>query len=209
MNGSIPVNLAVEDELSEQMLRTLLERCGIAYDVGAVYRKGGYGYLKSKLSGFNQAAKGMPYFMLTDLDSRTCATELIEEWFCCALRDYANYRNHNLLFFIAVREVEAWLMADREAFAAFLKIKVDLMPLHPDRIDDPKRQLIELVRKTKNRRIREDILPREGSIISTGPDYNGRLREFLLERWRLDVAEQNSPSLRRAKMKLQSFVPKF
>lgn len=209
MHGPISVNLAVEDELSEQMLRTLLEQCGSAYEVRAVYRKGGYGYLKSKLSGFNQAAKGMPYLMLTDLDLRPCATDLIEEWFSCPVRDYAKHRNHNLLFFIAVREVEAWLLADRESFAAFLKIKVDQIPSQPDQMSDPKKQLIDLARKTKNRRIREDIVPREGSLISIGPDYNGRLREFLTEKWRLDAAEKSSPSLRRAKMKLKMFAPKI
>ena len=45
MNGPIPINLVVEDELSEQMLRTLLERCGNAYEVGTVYGHGGSGYL--------------------------------------------------------------------------------------------------------------------------------------------------------------------
>lgn len=209
MNGPIPINLVVEDELSEQMLRTLLERCGNAFEVGAVYGNGGYGYLKSKLSGFNQAAKGMPYLMLTDLDSRPCATQLIEDWFCCKAEDYSKRRNHNLLFFIAVREVEAWLLADRESFAAFLKIKVDHVPLQPDQIADPKRLVVDLARKSKNRRIREDIVPRTGSVMVTGPDYNGRLREFAVQNWRMNAAESNSPSLRRAKAALKSFVPRF
>jgi hypothetical protein len=208
MHGPIPINLAVEDRLSEQMLRTLLQQCGSAYEVGAVYRKGGHSYLKSKLFGFNRAAKGMPYLMLTDLDRRPCATILIEEWFGCEMKDYATRRHHNLLFFIAVREVEAWLLADRESFADFLKIKIDQIPLQPDRVIDPKKLLVDLVRKTKNRRIREDIVPREGSVIPTGPDYNGRLAEFLLKEWRLDAAKSNSPSLHRASNILKSFIPK-
>lgn len=209
MNGPIPINLVVEDELSEQMLRTLLERCGNAYEVGTVYGNGGYGYLKSKLSSFNQAAKGMPYLMLTDLDTRPCATQLIEDWFGCKVKDYSKRRNHNLLFFIAVREVEAWLLADRESFAAFLKIKVDHIPLQPDQIADPKKLVVDLARVSKNRRIREDIVPRTGSVMATGPDYNGRLREFTVEKWQLNAAETNSPSLRRAKAALKSFVPRF
>lgn len=204
-----PINLAVEDMLSEQMLRALLKQCGRDYEVGAVYRKGGYGYLKTKLSGFNQAAKGMPYLMLTDLDYQPCATQLIEQWFSCELKDYSKRRNHNFLFFIAVREVEAWLLADRESFASFFKIKVDQIPLRSDQIADPKKELIDLVRKTKNRRLREDVVPRENSLISIGPDYNGRLTEFLLNQWRLDVAASNSPSLRRAKNALKTFLPRF
>jgi len=209
MCDSIPINLAVEDVLSEQMLRAILKQCGRDYEVGAVYRKNGCGYLKAKLSGFNNAAKGMPYLMLTDLDSRPCATDLIETWFGCDLKDYAKRRNHNLLFFIAVREVEAWLLADRESFAKFLKIRVDAIPSKLDQIADPKKQLIDLVRKSKNRRLRDDIVPRDGSLISVGPDYNGRLVEFLWNGWRLDVAESYSPSLRRANSVLKAFMPKL
>ncbi|MCX6901909.1 MAG: hypothetical protein NTW03_00195, partial [Verrucomicrobia bacterium] len=145
MPSPVPINLAVEDELSEQMLRVLLRECGRAYEIGAVYRKGGYGYLRSKLSGFNNAAKGMPYLVLTDLDQRPCPTDLIEDWFGCELSQYGKRRNHNLLFFIAVREVEAWVLADREAFARFLGIKADQIP-SPDLIADPKRLLIDLAR---------------------------------------------------------------
>ena len=209
MSNSIPINLAVEDVLSEQMLRAILKQCGRDYEVGAVYGKKGFGYLKAKLAGFNNAAKGMPYLMLTDLDSRPCATSLIETWFGCDLEDYAKRRSHNLLFFVAVREVEAWLLADRESFARFLKISVDAIPSKSDQMPDPKKQLIDLVRKSKNRRLRDDIVPRDGSIISVGPDYNGRLNEFLWSNWRLDVAERHSPSLRRANSVLKAFLPKF
>ena len=208
MCDSIPINLAVEDVLSEQMLRVILKQSGRNYEVGAVYGKKGFGYLKAKLSGFNNAAKGMPYLMLTDLDNRPCATNLIETWFGCDLKDYAKRRTHNLLFFIAVREVEAWLLADRESFAKFLKISVDAIPSKLDQIADPKQQLIDLVRKSKNRRLRDDIVPRDGSLISVGPDYNGRLIEFLRDSWRLDVAEDHSPSLRRANAVLKAFSPK-
>lgn len=209
MHSPIPINLAVEDELSEQMLRTLLEHSGRKFEVAAVYRKGGFNYLKSKLSGFNLAAQGMPYLMLTDLDARPCATDLIEDWFGCEVKEYAARCHHNFLFFIAVREVESWVLADREAFAGFLKIRLDQMPKHPDQEPDPKRLLVDLARKSRNRRIREDIVPKEGSVISTGPDYNGRLREFLIKHWRLEAAESHSPSLARTTRKLRAFEPRF
>ena len=135
------------------MLRVLLDQCGRAYEIGADYRKGGCGYLKSRLVGFNNAAKGMPYLVLTDLDRQPCPTDLIEDWFGCELSDYHKRRNPNLLLLIAVREVEAWVLADREAFAAFLGIKADQIP-SPDLTADPKRLLIDLARKAKNRRIR-------------------------------------------------------
>ncbi len=209
MGATIQVNLATEDVLSEQMLRVLLQQCGRKYDVGAVFRKNGSGYLKSKLSGFNNAAKGVPYVILTDLDHQNCVTQLISNWCGFTVKDYIKWRNPNLLFMIAVKEVEAWLLADRQSFAEFLGISITHVPLKSDEISDPKRELIRLARKTKFRRLREDLVPRDGSLVSIGPDYNGRLSEFLANKWQLKVAQTNSPSLRRANAVLHAFLPVF
>ena len=53
-------------------------------------------------------------------------------------------RTRFFLFRIAVREVEAWLIADREALAGFLKIKIMHVPYKPEELVDPKRVLLEL-----------------------------------------------------------------
>ena len=209
MCNSIPINLAVEDDLSEYFLRTLLDQCGQSYEVGAVFGKQGYGFLKNKLRGFNNAANHHPYILLTDLDRRHCATELIEDLFKCPVVDYPLRKGRNLLLFIAFREVETWLMADREAFASFLRIRVQDITGTPEQITDPKEYLIGLARKSKNRLIREDIVPLDGSLATKGPDYNGRLAEFLLSRWRMKIAMQNSPSLARAVYSLQNFRPQY
>ena len=209
MCNSISINLAVEDDLSEHFLRTLLDQCGRSYEVGAVFGKQGYGFLKNKLRGFNNAANHQPYILLTDLDRRPCATELIQDLFKCSVADYPSRKGRNLLLFIAFREVETWLMADREAFASFLRIRVQEITSTPELIPDPKEYLIGLARKSKNRLIREDIVPLDGSLATKGPDYNGRLAEFLLSRWRMQVAVQNSPSLSRAVHVLQNFCPRY
>ena len=83
MAADIPITLAVEDELSEHLLRALLAQANRNYLVGAVYGKRGNNFLKQKLSAFNNAAKDSAYFCLTDLDSLPCAPALIEEWFGC------------------------------------------------------------------------------------------------------------------------------
>ena len=103
---NIPVNLATEDELSEAVLRRLLDHADRGYAIGTAYGRRGFGYLRRTITGWNRAAQFVPFIVLTDLDRRPCPTELIEDW----LREA---RHPNLLLRVAVREVEAWLLADR------------------------------------------------------------------------------------------------
>ena len=56
----IPIDLVVEDELSESVARKLLESSSQSYALRIVYSRGGYGYIKKNIFGFNNAAKGTP-----------------------------------------------------------------------------------------------------------------------------------------------------
>src|SRR5215216_3086937 len=99
----IPVHLAVEDDLSESVLRRLLRDSNRDYSVGTVFARGGFGYLRSRVRNFNAAAvAGTPIILLTDLDNSLCPTELIQDWL--EAQPHAN-----LIFRVAVREVESWL----------------------------------------------------------------------------------------------------
>jgi len=55
--------------------------------------------------------------------------------------------------------------------------------------------------------LREDIVPAPGATSKVGPDYNGRLCEFVRNHWRAEIAAQNSPSLARALKRLREFSP--
>ena len=210
MENGILINLAVEDELGEQMLRVLLAQSGRGFQIGVVRGKQGSGYLKKNLLAFNNAAKGVAYFIFTDLDDKPCASVLIEDWFNCSVADFPKYRTQNLLFQIAVREVESWIMADREAFAAFLGIAVSKIPVQTDSIPNPKEFLLGLAKKSRKRSLRDDLVPLPGDHRNTGPDYNGRLADFLHSgSWRAKVAESHSLSLARTRKKLARFHPVF
>lgn len=200
MTNFIPINLAVEDQLSETVVREILKQSQRPFVIGNCYSCGGYGYLKKNINGFNNSAKGTPFFVLTDLDRGECPLELIEEWL--------SYSKHpNLLFRIAVREVEAWLFADREAFANFLGIRVQLIPDPVDQIDDPKRLLIHLASQSKNRELREAIVPSPRSTSQIGKGYNYTLNQFVTSYWRMEVAIQSSPSLKRTVNAIMQFNP--
>ena len=200
MGNSIPINLAFEDSLSESVLKVLLLGSGRCYEVATLYTGGGFGYLRQRVRGFNNAAKGIPFLLLADLDTAECAPVLVRQWLPAP-------PHPNLLFRIAVREVESWLVADRENLARFLGIRVELVPFGPDSIPDPKSVLIRLASKSPNRRLRDDIVPRPGSTSKQGPNYNGRLIGFVEHIWDPGVATATSASLRRTVEALASFVP--
>ncbi len=196
----IPINLAVEDELSEAVLRKILHQCGRSYSIGTCYRKGGFGYLRKLIGGLNNAAKGTPFLVLTDLDEAECPSLLIQEWLRVP-------KHSNLLFRVAVREVEAWVLADRVSFAKFLGIRVNLLPDNPDQIHNTKESLIGVVRNSRRADVREDIVPPVGSTRTQGPNYNGRLTAFIESSWNIGRACAFSPSLRRTLEVLSGFQP--
>lgn len=200
MTEPIPINLAVEDALSEAVLRVLLNSSDKPYAVGACYTQAGFGYLRKSIRGFNNAAKGCPFLVLTDLDSTGCAPELMQEW----LPDEIH---KNLLFRVAVRSVEAWLLGHREGIAGFLGVSASAISESPDDLPNPKAALIELARRSRKSGVAEDLVPRAGMTSVQGPNYNGRLISFVAKGWRPELAMKNSPSLARTLRALGAFEP--
>jgi hypothetical protein len=200
MNAPIPINLAVEDELSESVLRKLLTQSEPVFAIGYAYRRGGFGYLRRTIAGFNQAARATPFVVMTDLDRGRCAPALIKEWL-------PQPQHPNLIFRVAVRAVEAWLLGHQCAFANFLGISEMLIPRDVDDLKDPKAALIRLAKRSRRRGLREAIVPREGSTARIGPDYNGCLSEFVTHHWEPTEAAASSPSLKRTLRRLRAFRP--
>ncbi len=180
----------------------LLKQSGKIFEVGSCFRRRGSGYLRKRIEGFNNAAKGTPFLVLTDLDQSECAPILIREWLLFP-------KQANLIFRIAVRAVESWLLAQRKALARFLGIPENQIPLQPDEIDHPKQFLIRLAAKSRKREIREAIVPAPKSTAFIGPDYNGKLIEFVEREWQAREAAIYSPSLDRAFAAITSFQPVF
>jgi hypothetical protein len=195
----IPVNIAVEDELSEVTLRRILQNIK-SYAVGTAYRRGGFGYLRRTIHGWNQAAKGTPFVVLTDLDQYLCPAELIADWLPVP-------KHPNLMFRVAVREVESWLLADPGNLSRFIAVPICAIPLNSDDLPDAKAALVDLGRKSKSKFIRDSIVPRRGSTAKQGPGYNGCLGQFVREQWDINAASAKSPSLARTIKRISSFAP--
>ncbi|MDM7911759.1 MAG: hypothetical protein QUS09_01540 [Methanotrichaceae archaeon] len=144
----------------------------------------------------------MTYLILADLDDATCAPSKIQEWLPVS-------KNHNLIFRIAVREVESWILADRKGFADFLRIAQTKIPNNPDGLSDPKAKLIQLARSSRRREVKEDLVPKAGSTARQGPAYNARLISFVRESWNPEAARLASPSLDKTLRSLETFTPQW
>lgn len=200
MINLVPISAAVEDELSEAVVRRLLKDPPEKFHLKNVYRRGGNGYLRANIRGWNKAAVGHPFFVLTDLDSHVCSAALIESWLPVE-------RERNLIFRVAVREVESWLLADPDSLSEFLQVSKSRVPSNPDVLRDPKQQLVELARKSRSRLIRSQIVPRPNSTATEGREYNSALALYVRESWRPASAVNQSPSLKRAVSQLLNFEP--
>ncbi|MFA6922278.1 MAG: hypothetical protein WC216_10580 [Gallionella sp.] len=185
------VQLIVEDELSGFVLRKLVELSGKGLSVYGVLSMGGFGNIKNQIPRFKNASNVIPHIILTDLDTCDCAPRLMKDWDIDSVQK-------NLLFRVAVREVEAWLLADRQGIADYLGLPLAKIPLHPEHETDPKQTLLNLVRKCKRRRLIVELVPAAGSSASIGPLYNSRMGDFVRDRWDMQRAMVNSDSLSRA-----------
>ncbi|HNW98528.1 MAG TPA: DUF4276 family protein [Bacteroidales bacterium] len=193
----IPLNLVFEDQISEFVMRKLAAICDDKFFISYSYYEEGFGYIKKNIDGFNEASKGCAFFVLTDLDKTDCAPTLIKNWL--------NKKVHNnLIFRVAVREVEAWLLADIEGFSEYTGISIANFYDNPEKIDDPKIELFRLIKKCRKREIREDILPKD-EYAKIGPNYNERLGEFVFKYWNVERAAKRSISLKKALSHLSRF----
>jgi hypothetical protein len=190
----------VEGDLDEALLRRILDYVGIS--LRAVYGRKRKQFLLQSVNGYNNAARFTPWVILIDLDRDCdCAPPFAQKW----LARPSAY----MCFRVAVRTIEAWLLADRERLAQLLGVNVAWLPTDPDYLDDPKRELINLARRSRRRAVRDDLVPRQGSGRSVGPLYTTRMIEFLQDEtagWRLDQALRASDSLARCVIRLRSLA---
>ncbi|GIX46048.1 MAG: hypothetical protein KatS3mg131_0259 [Candidatus Tectimicrobiota bacterium] len=189
MPGGLVITAAVEGIVDEAVVRRLVQHVGAI--PGAIYGRNGKQSLRRKIHGYNNAAQHSPWVILVDLDQEAeCAPPLRAAW----LARPAPW----LCFRIAVRKVEAWLLADRRGIASFLRVALRKVPVDPESLTDPKQTMVNLAGQSRNREIREDMVPRPGSGRSIGPAYSSRLIEFATKHWCPEKAAAHCESLRRA-----------
>lgn len=157
----------------------------------------GFGNIKKKMPALLQMARnGLHSFIITDLDTAECPPSLLRQW----LReptDSALELPDKLIFRVAVREIESWILADRTNLAKFLGISIANLANRPDELQDPKQHLLNALQRKGKKKWHKDMLP-QGPVATIGPIYNEKLCQFVRNRWDPRRARANSPSLARA-----------
>lgn len=198
---TVSVTLAVEDVLSEAVGRKLIAIASPDLIVDQVIGKQGFGFLKSKVGALNNAAhNGVVSVVIADLDSGECPDKLRRDWLRGAI-------HHNLLFRVAVREVESWLLADHQGFAKFFGVPEGRIPQIADQVVDPKQTVVNLVRASRKSALKAALVPSRGAATTVGPEYNSTMLRYVDTDWDLPRARHRSVSLDRAYLALQRFRP--
>jgi len=190
------VLLVVEDVLQEVILQKLIQTYRPDLDIVGVTGKCGNSYIKNNIRSFNGTSQYLPHIIVTDLDRMSCAPQLIREWI--------DFNVHPSLFFrIAEKEIDAWIMSDRNEFAKFIGVPVHHIPMNTQEIYDPKQYVINLARKSR-KRIMKDIVPQ--GTAKQGPGYNSLLQSFVQEQWSAERAALCNRSLQKAIERLLKFL---
>ncbi len=177
----------------------------MVFNPGFPENKRGCGNLKALIPKVSSMAEnaGLRTFVLTDLDRTECAPELIRNWL--GLDNVSPKTPNHLLFRIAEREVEAWLLADRVGLSKFLGIAAINFSPDPDVLPDPKQHLLNVIRSKGRKRYHKEMLPSGNAHL--GPEYNSKLCEFVEAHWNLDVARNYSSSLEKTITALNRITP--
>ncbi len=194
--------LVSENALSEDVMKRLVSHnCPARQFIFHSLIKRGRGNIKKKFHSYNTPGNPLPFFVLVDLDTDRCAPELIDNWTNRPLRQ-------NLIFRVAEREVESWLLADTEGFCEFTGVPHDLVRgrvSNPDNLESPKETLISLVNRSRRRELKRDIVRESHTSFKQGPAYNTRLGEYVFRHWDVSRAAEKSSSLNRACNALRNF----
>src|SRR5260370_38191900 len=98
---------AVEDVVSEAVVRRLVTVIRPDLHISGVVRKNGKSYVRHRIRELNRVAHSVPVFVMIDLDTPIpCPADVIRSWL-------PNTFAPKLLFRVAVMEIESWVMADR------------------------------------------------------------------------------------------------
>ena len=183
--------------MEDAVAKRVAGECGFV--VVEVFGKQGWSYVQSRIPALNRAAALIPHLALVDfMDIRPrpdCPASLVGAWL--------PGRHPNMLFRVVVREIESWILADREGIAKLLHVSVSRVPRLPEEEPDPKRTVVNLARHSRSRRMREALVPRAGSTAQVGPDYNTLLESFILHEWNPAPARLRSPSLDKCLRRLE------
>lgn len=185
------VRYAVEGRTDEPIADRLIREAGMQPE--PTFIGGGKRQLDSKLPGYNRAARHAAWFVLRDLDhddAGSCVPSLLDELLGAA-------PSAGMCFRLAVREVEAWLLADADGCARFFDVPATALPRDVESLPKPKQELVNLCRRSGSRHVVNGMVPRPGSRRAVGESYTALVRDFVRSEWDPQRARHAAASLDR------------
>jgi hypothetical protein len=188
----LPVDYCGEGPVDAAIARRLIAAVGGEPGTDYLTPRGprGKNALDQRIAGLLIAAEhGRRVLVLRDLDAEPCAGPVVARLvprpapgFCLRL---------------AVRAVEAWLLADHDGIARGLKVPKSSLPRPPDHLADPKAELRRLGQQSRDPEISRQC--------GATPQVLGALTASLaMEVWDPQRAAARSPSLARALRRLRA-----
>ncbi|RIJ31125.1 hypothetical protein [Henriciella algicola] len=190
-----------EDILLEQAARRIIASIAPNVFVGSTMGNKGYNYFAKSLPSIKRSLNGIKFVVFLDGDKlgQLCPIQQIHQWFGDPVPP-------NLCLRFAIHEVETWLICDRTNLANFLSVSPNVVPDLDDSVPDTKEVLLGVARKSRDRGVRDDMLPAANHSSAIGPAYNSRLTEFIQDHWDINEARGKSESLDRACRALEAFL---
>lgn len=185
-----------DNEIARRLILAVNSVPGRSYTKASGAR--GKSALDRMLAGLNAGSTyGNPVFVLRDLDQDAdCPSDLITV--------LLPERSNQLLLRIAVRSADAWLMADRSAYAKFCGLKETAVPAEPEREFRPKALLEGWIKKRTARKFSKFAGEQERLGMPLYQIIGQWQAEFARSEWnpRRAASSGASPSLARALQRL-------
>lgn len=181
------VHLVGEGSTDIALLQRLADDHGVA--VRRVWSTGGADALDRALPRYAKAAlsTGDTWIALRDLDRHDCAASLVGH--------LIPKPPASMHLRIAVRQLEAWLLADADGLSRTLRIRPNAIPLDVEDLDDAKAKIASLASHATSPLIRKNVAPRRGHRVGAG--YTAVVGEFIRAEWSWKRARERSDSLDR------------
>jgi hypothetical protein len=199
-----------EDVVTCAIIKRILLHCSKDFEVISELPARG-GQIKKQINEFNKLAETFPVVLLTDLDSSTCAPQLLKDLI-------PTTKHRQFILNIAIDEGEAWLMADREGFAEFAGVEIEKIPKASLQKQGGRKGLLEmefsyksswfltheLLKNSKKLELVKQLTAKEGA--TKGPEYNTGILPFIEKKWDIDAACKNSDSLNRMVNRIKNLI---
>ena len=184
------VKVLIEGQSDQGMAKRIIRHSDLS--MGQLVTKHGSGNIDKLIPKLSRTTTNNPWMVFRDSDTR-CPVELRRQLTKSAAVNPA------FLLRIVHPMTEGWLMADPQSFSQYFKVTAKKVPVDTELLPHAKRNLLALCKNSRSRDIRSDVVRPDGG---TGPLYVSRINEFAEDYWDIATASQNSPSLKRALIRL-------